>query len=253
VAFSEPAGRSDFVVWDEGREALTRVPHSEASAATFGILWTQDGRDLLVDRGLFAQSRLIRRAADGSSPAVDLNVHGFRPTSWSPDGKTLLLESPRPGNDILALTMEGTNQPEPLLATPSGESNGTLSPDGRWLAYMSDESGRYEVYVRPFPDVNNGKWLISTDGGSTPLWTRGGRELVYRSGTKLMSVPVAVGTSFKAGRPEELWDRTYVARTPLRDFDVSADGERFLFFREEGAVAVVLVQNWSEELKAKVP
>ncbi|MGH9389484.1 MAG: TolB family protein, partial [Vicinamibacteria bacterium] len=203
--------------------------------------------------GVFAQSRLLRRSADGATPAVDLDARGFKATSWSPDGKTLLLHSYRPTNDnVLALSMTGSGEPEPLLATPSDEFAATLSPDGRWLAYMSDESGRFEAYVRPFPDVDGGKWLISTDGGVFPRWTRGGRELVYRSGTKLMAVSVSPGAAFAPGRPEVLWDRAYFTRQRLRDFDVSADGERSLFLREEGGVAIVLVQNWSEEVKAKV-
>jgi serine/threonine-protein kinase len=203
--------------------------------------------------GAYGQSHLLRRSADGATPSVDLNLPGLNGTSWSPDGKTLLLHSYRLSNsDLFTLSITGSARPESLLATPSNELEPTLSPDGRWVAYMSDESGRFEAYVRPFPDIDGGKWLISTDGGAFPRWTRGGREIVYRSGTKLMAVPVSAGASFVPGRPEVLWDRAYFARPSLRDFDVSPDGERFLFLRQEGGSALYLVQNWAEELKAKV-
>jgi serine/threonine-protein kinase len=208
---------------------------------------------LLFSVGIYAQIRLFRRAASGATAAVDLNVRGFSATSWSPDGKTLLLrKSHETNSDIFALSMADNAQPEPLLATPSEELGATLSPDGRWLAYSSNESGRREVYVRPFPELDGGKWLISTDGGTWPLWTRAGRELVYLSGTKLMAVPVSADESFKPGVPKEVFNRPYLTRPGARNYDVSPDGEGFLFVRE-GGVSIHLVQNWSEELKAKVP
>jgi serine/threonine-protein kinase len=151
-----------------------------------------------------------------------------------------------------------------LLNTTYSETAPAISPDGRWLAYQSDESGRAEVYVRPFPAVDGGKWPISTGGGTEPRWARNGRELFFTVRKEgwtapgvLMSVPIQTGSTFIAGKP------TAVLKVPAgasAAYDVSPDG-RFLFHfqrsmrGDEGAPRqeIIVVQNWFEELKARVP
>jgi serine/threonine-protein kinase len=143
--------------------------------------------------------------------------------------------------------------------------NAEVSPDGRWLAYQSNESGQFEVYVRPFPEVDGGRWQVSTGGGKKPLWARSSKELFYREPSgAVMSASVESGPTFRAGNPTKLVEGGgYFA--PLlelgRTYDVSPDGQRFLMIKVGGESdqtaalppSIVIVQNWSEELKRLVP
>ena len=145
-------------------------------------------------------------------------------------------------------------------ASPASSAKPTSwSPDGRWLAYESNESGRNEVYVRPFPDVNRGKWPISTDGGTRPLWAKNVRELFYvaESGA-VMAVPIETGSTWAAGAPVKLFDWPVPTRSS-RSYDVSKDG-RFLMLRavdvsepDASPFSLVVVQHFDEELKRLVP
>ena len=138
------------------------------------------------------------------------------------------------------------------------EAEPRFSPDGRWLAYMSDESGRYEIYVQSYPGPG-GKWQISTEGGTEPVWNPNGRELFYRSGDKMMAVEIATRPGFAVGTPRMLFEGRYEAPPfPIVNYDVSLDGQRFLMLKpsEEAASAptqINVVLNWFEELKQKVP
>ena len=141
----------------------------------------------------------------------------------------------------------------------SQEGGARFSPDGRWLAYVSNESGRAEVYVQPYPGPG-GKWQISIEGGTEPIWNRNGRELFYRSGTKMMAVETTTQPSFSAGKPRMLFEGQYFpAVFPGMDltYDVSADGQRFLMVKETGQATSprksTSCQNWFEELKRLVP
>ena len=122
---------------------------------------------------------------------------------------------------------------------PLVERNGEISPDGRWLAYESNDSGQFQIFVRPFPDVNKGKWQVSTAGGTQPLWARNGQELFYLAPSgALMSVPVERGTTWTAGTPTRLIDAQYyvgVGTNVARTYDVSPDGKRFLMIKEGAA------------------
>jgi len=154
--------------------------------------------------------------------------------------------------------MEGDRKPRPFLATQFNEMWPDLSPDGRWLAYKSDESGRYEIYVQPFPGPG-GKWQVSTDGGDRPIWARNGRELVYRSGRRLMAVEVTTSPTFRAGTPKALFDWPFFrpTRGDLPWFDAAPDGQRFLMTKFPEAQATVpqlhVVMEWFEELKRRAP
>jgi serine/threonine-protein kinase len=156
--------------------------------------------------------------------------------------------------------MEGQRLAAPLIQTPFNEQNAEVSPDGRWVAYQSDESGQYEVYVRPFPDVDQGRWQVSTGGGTRPAWARSGRELFYLVGSgRIMAVAIQPGQAFAAGSPQVLFEGAYVAANTGRTFDVSPDGKRFLMIKDRGtsqtsaASEIVFIQNWTEELKRLVP
>lgn len=201
--------------------------------------------------------------ADGSGGLERLTTNEFQqiPKSWSPDGQFLGFHenNPKTKKDLWTLRVSD-RKAEPFLRTPFNEAGPTFSPDGHWVAYSSDESGRYEIYVQPFPGPG-GKWQISTDGGLEPAWNRNGRELFYRSGKKMMAVEVGTTqSSFTAGKPKLLFQSDYVSVSPTQPntaYDVSPDGQRFLMLKETGRAIsntqINIVQNWFEELKRRVP
>jgi eukaryotic-like serine/threonine-protein kinase len=187
------------------------------------------------------------------------------PGSLSGNGKILVLQSRASAalssSDIGILSMEGDHKYKLLLSGKHEESQPRISPDGRWLAYTSDESGKDEVYVSVFPEVNRGRWPISTNGGSNPLWSPNGRELFYRSGDAVMMVPVETGPVLNPGVPKMLFQGAYVPASDKRTaWDIGPDG-RFLMMKEVGSTAskeagprrIIIIQNWFEELKQRVP
>ena len=144
-----------------------------------------------------------------------------------------------------------------LLRTEFNERNPEISPDGNWLAYRSNASGQFEVYVRPFPDVDSGRWRVSTEGGAKPLWAPDGRELFYLApGGRMMAVSVQTDATFGAGNPEILFEGNYYFGGSGRHYDIAPDGQRFLMIKatdDASAPVIILVQNWLEELKRRVP
>jgi serine/threonine-protein kinase len=159
----------------------------------------------------------------------------------------------------MTLAVTGEHRVQPLVQTRFNELNGEISPDGRWLAYQSDESGGMQVYVRPFSGEAGGIRQMSTGGGTRPLWSRNGRELFYLSpaGT-LMTVQITVGATWTAGTPMQLFEGAYFSGAGTaaagRTYDVSPDGNRFLMIKSAGErKRIVVVQNWFEELKRLVP
>jgi dipeptidyl aminopeptidase/acylaminoacyl peptidase len=167
----------------------------------------------------------------------------------------------------MLLSLTGTPHVEPLLQTPFDERNASLSPDGRWIAYDSNESGQSQIYVRPFPNVANARYQISTGGGRTPLWSPTGHELFFHNRMSMMAATVQLTPGFSAGTPRKLFDASSLVLDgrfttnggTYRTYDVSRDGQRFLMIREnagagDGAapVSMIVVQNWFEELKAKL-
>jgi dipeptidyl aminopeptidase/acylaminoacyl peptidase len=173
---------------------------------------------------------------------------------WSPDGRILLfqVDDPRTPTQMDLWTYSAADgKATPFLQSASNEILGRFSPDGRWIAYISNESGKEEVYVVPFPGPG-GKWQISTAGGRAPLWTRGGREIVYQApGDEIMAVEVRSAPTFQSGIPKALF-KTRLRPPPGGQFDVTPDGERFLVNLRPGDQipdAVTLVQNWAAERK----
>ena len=169
----------------------------------------------------------------------------------------LVFEELQQGANANILTIaRDAREPTAFLAEPFYEGAPSFSPDGRWMAYVSDETGKWDVYVRSYPD-GRGKWLVSgAGGGLEPVWSRDGRELFYRAGSQLWAVPVRTGETFSAGRPELLFDGPYVTRGGSSpNFDAAPDGQRFLLVKRGEALDddVHVVLNWHQELKARVP
>jgi serine/threonine-protein kinase len=159
--------------------------------------------------------------------------------------------------DLWTLHLEGTATTKPFLETTFSELQALFSPNGNWIAYRSNESGRGEVYVAPFPGPGE-KWRISTEGGLEPLWSGDGRELFYRSGDKMMVTPIQTEPSFRAGTPQVLFEAPRMYRSGLwRSYDVTPDGKRFLMIQNpEGtqeSLQIVYIPNWFEELEQLVP
>ena len=227
---------------------------------------------------------LFRVAADGTGQIEPLAINGresgneLDPLAFSPDGTRLLFREldPKTAFDLHMLTPEkpaGSWRKTPLLRSGFSENNGVISPDGRWMAYESDESGRYEVYVRPFPNVDDERWQISTGGGTRPVWTRSGGELLYLKGgggpytpVAMMSVVVQRGAKPAFSPPQLLFEGTYfvplteVSGFTGRTYDAAADGSRFLMIKwayESDASSaqppLVIVANWFKELEKIVP
>jgi eukaryotic-like serine/threonine-protein kinase len=212
---------------------------------------------------------IYRIAADGSGEVTQLgsglNPMNYSPRCWSRDGNTLILTFGSSVFDIGALSMNGGQTLKILLSGRANEIYPHISPDGRWLAYASDESGRYEVYVRPFPEVSKAKSQVSTSGGDDTLWSPDGRELFYRNGDSVMSVLVKTDPAFSIEMPKTLFRGAYVSGYPteivnaVEQWDISPDGKRFLMVKGSESAAVSkgmrinIVLNWFEELKQKVP
>jgi len=246
-------------VWllDLSRETLTRLTFEGENA---NPSWTPDGKRIAFQSNAI---HIFWQLADGGGGRERLTVgkHAQGPDSWSPDGQLLAFTEldPSMGRDIWVLPLSDRKS-QLFLRTPSNESSPRFSPDGQWLAYVSDESGRYEVYVQPYPGPG-GKWQVSTEGGTEPVWNRSGRELFYRGGNnKMMAVEITTRPSFAAGSPKLLFEAgQYMPPTgpfsyPFPNYDVSPDGQRFLMITKESKPPQInVVLNWFEELKRRMP
>ena len=161
------------------------------------------------------------------------------------------------GRDLMGMALDGSKKITPILQTPFEERDAVVSPDGRWLAYGTDSTGRSEVYVRPFPNTSTGQWQISTNGGRTPLWSRDGKELFFVGADgDLMTVKVeATRTTWNAGQPVQLFQPGYflAGGTTGRSYDLSADGKRFVMIKYAGLTgappSIIVVQHFNEELR----
>ena len=258
----------DYDLWlaNLRRASVTRATFS-AAQDSFPV-WTPDGKQFLFVSARSGGQNIFRQAADGTGTVEQLTegVQARYTSSISPDGRHLLFSdnNASTGLDIMILTLDSGRQVAPLVRTMANERNGEISPNGRWLAYQSDESGQIEIYVRPFPAVDSGRWQISTSGGTRPMWSRDGQELFYLSpiDNSLMHVMVEHSGTWTASAPAKLLDRPvpFISTFSGRTYDVSPDGQRFLMpdyitpsDLSAGPASLVVVQNWFEELKRLVP
>jgi serine/threonine-protein kinase len=250
VAFT--AGVEDtaaIVVWSLAEHALLRL--SFEPGLQYAPVWTRDGARIAYG----SPQGIFWRRADGTGSAEPLLLgSGLNTSAWTPEGNLIFTEGSAASGDIYLLSVSGERTREPLVATKYDEGRAALSPDGRWLAYQSNESGRYEVYVRPFPDVDSGKWTVSTSGGEDPRWSRDGRTLFFISGQKLLSADVSTEPTFSSRPPQKAFDLVDYQPTGVPfPYDVSPDGKRILLDRSARRKAeIVVVQNWLADLDQRV-
>jgi len=188
--------------------------------------------------------------ADGSGAAERLGMGN--PTGVTPNGKQVLITSSPGATDVMVLELGGTSAVERLIQTPANERNAVVSPNGHWLAYESDREGRFEIYVVPYPNVNAGLWPVSTAGGTRPLWSPNGSELFYVApdGSIMAARVEPRDAAWSAGSPMKIVEGPYSTGDPFgnRNYDVSADGQRFLMVKEpvnrSAPPQIIVVQNW---------
>ena len=256
----------DIYIYDLARKSLTRL----TSNAVHGRypLWTPDSKRVVFysdadGGGLFSM------AADGSGTVARLTTSRAyqTPYSWADGGRTLLIEQRSTDQirnaDIYRLSLGANPAASPLVQTDEADEEPAVSPDGRWLAYTGKDAAGANVFVRPYPQVDAGRFQISTADGDSPLWSRDGKQLFYISRGRAMSVPIETAPAFRAGSPAVMFDLPPFYTSSLRtrrQWDIAPDGERFLIMNpgdpatgEHSQSRLVVVLNWYEELKRLVP
>ena len=259
---------SSIWVWSHERQTLSRLTFEPGTHEA--PLWSPDGKSIVYTTCQSGCGLYLRRADGTGSPEAILNVKDTAQraqvfaSGWTPDGR-LLFEELRLGGswDVKSVALSGSREEAALLSdTPYREGAATVSPDGRWLAYVSNESGAPKVYVRTFPDTNAGKWQVSADFATTPKWSADGRSLYFVDSPKQSDPAVAVvdvqpGSTFSFSRPRRLFNLpptvrgVSLVRNFSGEFEVSPDGQRFLFVRNGEGIArpnLNVVLNWTAEL-----
>jgi eukaryotic-like serine/threonine-protein kinase len=262
LAIEVEGASHDIFTYDFARATFTKMSFDGAS---HWPLWTPDGRRLTYRSWKTGTMTMWWMPADRSGePEILTKVGSMQsPESWTPDGRTLAftqMDDPERGSDIYTLSIGGNRTPQALIRTKFSEGSPKFSPDGKWLAYSSNESGRPEVYAVAFPGPG-AKIHVSTDGGTDPVWRRDGKELYYRNGDQMMSVEVAGGGADAFSKPALLWEHHYLAGVgsscgmsgpTSANYDVSADGSRFLMIEDKTDALqcklLHVVTNWSRQL-----
>lgn len=245
----------DLVLFDLTRDTATPFTFSPGFDAY--PQWTPDGQQVVFHSIRDDTNHILRRAADGTGQVETLmtSENLIVPLSFSPDGRTLVFVEGRPETnlDIGTLSLDGEGRTEWLLEDTFSEGRAQVSQDGRWMAYLSTEADQFDIFVRPFPNVDDGRFPIARNAG-TPVWGPDGRELFYQrlEDGAIMVVPIDTEPTFSAGNPTVLFDGPYARGGALFMFDTT-DGQRFLMIKEPSATDITLVQNFDEELRRLFP
>ena len=253
----------DIWIWDLKRETLSRLTDTPGSDS-YG-LWMPDGRVVFSSTASGRQEVYVHRVDGVGAPQQSTDTAAGKlqpfPNAVTPDGKQMVFRAAGTSgkNDLYLSPIGGDKSFKALLATEHDEFNADFSLDGKFFVYISDLSGRPEIYVRPFPDVDGGQWRVSTAGGTEPVWSKTGREIFYLAPDgKLMAVSVDTTKGVTLGKPQVLFDASaYFFGAIGRNYDASADGKRFIMvkdIRTPGEIRpnpLTIVLNWAERLKAK--
>ena len=255
----------DAWIWDLKRKTYERFTLDPAGNPM--VAWSRDGRRLAFCSDRSGITNMFWQAADGSGEAERLlkSDRLQMPLSFTPDGRLLFSEAVAGrGRDIHALSLDGSHRVERIVYSEANDLTANVSPDGRWIVYDSDESGQFEVYVRPYPQAySGGRWQISSNGGRQPLWSHDGRAIFYRDfDGGMYAASVQLNPTFEPGPVARLFANAGYAGSGTsgsdRTYDVSHDGQRFLMIKTETgptatASSIVVVLNWFEELQRAVP
>ena len=250
-----------YDLWVHDRSRGFTQPVTGAEGSDYWPIWTRDGRGIVwisirgESAGLFTKE-LSDLAAE--RPIARPTTRASQPGAVSPDGKVLIFQRGDADRDLWAVDLTRDSEAEVIVQAPGGQFHAALSPDGAWLAYASDESGRTEVMIRPFPGPGSAI-QVSTDGGHEPLWSPDGREVFFRdyTGTRMYAVDVDTAPRLRIGRPQLLFTGPFFeGRVYGRNYDVTPDGRRFLMVMDaqpESVTQIRVVLNWFEELEQLVP
>jgi eukaryotic-like serine/threonine-protein kinase len=251
VALELSEATRDIYLFEFARGGLIRFTNDGENGCP---RWTPDGKQVTFWRRKAGSFDVISKAIDSSSEAMLMSRATGEIQSWSPDGKTLVFMRNTPETSLDLWMKSGDQAPRPWLVTPFRELLAAFSRDGKYVAYTSDESGQYEIYVRP-ASGEGAKWQLSSEGGEEPVWSKNGHELFYRNGPKWMAVEVTTEPQFKAGTPHMLFEGPYL-NVPGVSYDVAADG-RFLMleenYKQPTTTQLQVILNWSEEVKRRIP
>jgi hypothetical protein len=249
LIIKEPTGL-DIWIHDLAYDRLTRLTSEGKDSSA---VWSPDGKRIAFASRRSGPSNMFVRAADGSGPTERLLTSDKEqwPSSWSSDGRTLIFTQDEPMPDIWMISMDQPRTSSPIVQLPGYQTSSRISPDGRWLAYGSEESGQSEVFVTSLPNAA-GKWQVSSGGGTQPVWARSGLELFYVNGDQLMVTAVDAHSGFAASKPALLFQGgPLVGIEGDATYDVSLDGQRFVMIRTSGerlTNQVNVVLGWTDEL-----
>jgi eukaryotic-like serine/threonine-protein kinase len=246
-------GTRDLWIFDLKRGTASRFTSDPADE--LNPLWSRDGSRILFTSNLKGIRDIYQKAANGlrdSELVFESNDHGKAVNDWSPDGRYILYDTAGARASIWVLPLFGDRKPFPFVQGAYTAKSAQISPNGRYVAYASNESGRYEVYVQTFPE-HSGKWQVSTAGGIDPEWRHDGKELFFIGGEKLMAVDVKTdGPQFEAGIPKPLFQAQFLLGAWRNRYVVTADGQRFLAIvpvEKQAYSPITVVMNWTADLK----
>ncbi|PYR53954.1 MAG: hypothetical protein DMF91_27610, partial [Acidobacteria bacterium] len=262
LAIEIEGSNHDIYVYDFASGVLSNIT---ANGISHWPVWSPDGRDIGYRSGPMGRFKLWQVPVDRSQAPRQLPAEGVSQSaeSYSPDGQVLAYTEMRPGapSSIMLASLQGDAKPRPMDNSKYVQGSPKFSPDGKWLAFCSNESRTPQVYIQAFPGPGP-KTQVSTDGGTDPVWKRSGGEIFYRNGDSMMAVPVSTAPTFTAGRPQELWKGHYshgmssscgAPGATSSNYDVTADGQRFLMIKDDDqdratSTQVVVVLGWADEL-----
>jgi serine/threonine-protein kinase len=257
IAAGPARAMGDLWLFNLARKSQTRITFDQKCTSP---CWTPDQRQVVYRVEAGSYQIKVQPLDGGAARVIHSDADPILISGISPDGSTVLFQKYGSGtSDVLVVPIDGSAPARPLWEEPSAQYGGVVSPDGRWLAYASQEAGRDDIYIKPATG-QGGKWQVSVDGGLVPVWAPDGKTVYYVREEAMMAVSIEAGeTTITAGIPRKLFERPPGRRAErdLRTFDIAPDGKRFVLMRSAnpgmGRRQINVVLNWSQELQLRVP